>query len=223
MRLTAELVRNAPAYMNPLGERELNLRGFKIPAIENLGVTQDHYQLLDFSDNELENISNLPKLKRLETFVANNNKISQIARGLGSLLPKLQNLILTNNKIESLEDLSPLGDIPTLIRVSFGGNPVAKHRHYRFYVIHKLPKLRVLDFQKVKPKERDAANKLFGKSEDSKKNMEEEETKITPGVIKKRKLTEEERAKILEAIANTSSMEEMKRLELQLYKGEIPE
>eukprot|EP00954_Amorphochlora_amoebiformis_P005705 449836-Amorphochlora_amoeboformis.AAC.2 len=183
-RLTAELVRNAPAYMNPLGERELNLRGFKIPAIENLGVTQDHYQLLDFSDNELENISNLPKLKRLETFVANNNKISQIARGLGSLLPKLQNLILTNNK---------------------------------------LPKLRVLDFQKVKPKERDAANKLFGKSEDSKKNMEEEETKITPGVIKKRKLTEEERAKILEAIANTSSMEEMKRLELQLYKGEIPE
>lgn len=64
--------------MNPLGERELNLRGFKIPTIENLGVTQDHYQLLDLSDNELEDISNFPVLRRLETFIANNNKIIQV-------------------------------------------------------------------------------------------------------------------------------------------------
>jgi len=29
-------------------------------------------------------------------------------------------------------------------------NPVASKKHYRAYVIHKLPHLRVLDFQKIK-------------------------------------------------------------------------
>mmetsp|Transcript_7165 Transcript_7165/g.9830 ORF Transcript_7165/g.9830 Transcript_7165/m.9830 type:complete len:224 (-) Transcript_7165:349-1020(-) len=222
MRLTAELVRNAPAYMNPLGERELNLRGFKIPLIENLGVTQDHYQFLDLSDNELEHISNFPILKRLQTLVANNNKIAQLARGLGQLLPKLENLILANNKIGKLEELAPLGDIPTLKRVSLSGNPIVKHRHYRYYVIHKLPKLKVLDFEKVKPKERQAAEKLFGGDSKESKAMDDEDSSFTPGVIKKRKMTAEEKKKILEAIQKATSADELDRLEQQLAAGEVP-
>ncbi|PQE26293.1 U2 small nuclear ribonucleo A protein [Rutstroemia sp. NJR-2017a BBW] len=38
MRLTAELIQNSLSYLNPLKERELDLRGHKIPAVENLGV-----------------------------------------------------------------------------------------------------------------------------------------------------------------------------------------
>jgi len=207
--------------MNPLGERELNLRGFKIPTIENLGVTQDHYELLDLSDNELEDISNFPVLKRLETIIANNNKISQIARGLGQLLPKLENLILSNNRIEKLEELKPLSDIPTLQRISLAGNPIAKHRHYRYYVISKLPNLKVLDFQKVKLTEREAAEKLFPSDQETKK-MEEEDNTFVPGVIKKRKMTAAEKKKILEAIQNATDLEEIDRLEQQLKAGEIP-
>ena len=40
-------------------------------------------------------------------------------------------------------------------------NPVVTRRNYREYVIHKFPNLRVLDFKKVKDKEREAAKKLF--------------------------------------------------------------
>ncbi|PWW75792.1 hypothetical protein C7212DRAFT_201685 [Tuber magnatum] len=38
MRLTTELLQAAPSYLNPLNDRELDLRGHKILAIENLGV-----------------------------------------------------------------------------------------------------------------------------------------------------------------------------------------
>jgi U2 small nuclear ribonucleoprotein A' len=40
MRLTATVLAGAPAALNAVDERELMLRGLKIPAIENLGVTQ---------------------------------------------------------------------------------------------------------------------------------------------------------------------------------------
>jgi len=39
MKLTPELLAQATSQLNPLKERQLDLRGFKIPAIENLGVT----------------------------------------------------------------------------------------------------------------------------------------------------------------------------------------
>lgn len=39
MRITVELIQKSPQYINPLRERELCLRGLKIPALENLGAT----------------------------------------------------------------------------------------------------------------------------------------------------------------------------------------
>jgi U2 small nuclear ribonucleoprotein A' len=39
-RLTSELVASSPQFMNPLKERELDLRGNSIPAIENLGAAR---------------------------------------------------------------------------------------------------------------------------------------------------------------------------------------
>jgi U2 small nuclear ribonucleoprotein A' len=40
MRLTTDLIHSSLSYLNPLKERELDLRGHKIPAIENLGVAK---------------------------------------------------------------------------------------------------------------------------------------------------------------------------------------
>ncbi len=39
--------------------------GYKIPAIENLGVTEDLYESIDFSDNELLLFDNFPILNKL--------------------------------------------------------------------------------------------------------------------------------------------------------------
>lgn len=38
MRLTADVALAAPVRVNALNDRELDLRGLKLPAIENLGV-----------------------------------------------------------------------------------------------------------------------------------------------------------------------------------------
>jgi len=40
VRLTTELVSKAPSYINPVKDRELDLRGKRIPQIENLGVSK---------------------------------------------------------------------------------------------------------------------------------------------------------------------------------------
>jgi U2 small nuclear ribonucleoprotein A' len=46
----------ARASLNALRERELDLRGYKIPVIENMGVTKDQFDTVDFSDNEIRKI-----------------------------------------------------------------------------------------------------------------------------------------------------------------------
>jgi hypothetical protein len=40
VRLTTEVVAKAPSYINPIKDRELDLRGNRIPAIENLAVSK---------------------------------------------------------------------------------------------------------------------------------------------------------------------------------------
>jgi hypothetical protein len=40
-------------------------------------------------------------------------------------------------------------------------NPVNSKKHYRLYVIYRIPTLRVLDFQRVRQKEREQATRLF--------------------------------------------------------------
>lgn len=93
MRLTAELLAAAPAYMNPLKQREINLRGFKIAHIENLGVTNDEYEVIDLSDNEVTKLDNLPTLARLTMLLLSNNRINKVAIELHRNMPKLDALV----------------------------------------------------------------------------------------------------------------------------------
>eukprot|EP01126_Amoeba_proteus_P064791 TRINITY_DN910_c0_g1_i6.p1 TRINITY_DN910_c0_g1~~TRINITY_DN910_c0_g1_i6.p1 ORF type:complete len:179 (-),score=28.43 TRINITY_DN910_c0_g1_i6:172-708(-) len=150
VRLTAELILASPAFINPLKERELDLRGNKIAIIENLGATEDQYDTIDFSDNDIVKLEGFPLLKRLSSILLNNNKISTIASGLGNKLPNLATLILSNNKINNVGDLDVLSEFPNLSTLSLVKNPVIRQPHYRLYVIHKVPSLKYLDFQKIK-------------------------------------------------------------------------
>ena len=70
-------------------------------------------------------------------------------------------MILTNNKVSSVTEIDNIASCKSLVRLSLVDNLVTKIKHYRLYVIFKMPNLRVLDFQKVKLKEKIAAHKLF--------------------------------------------------------------
>ncbi|GJP35705.1 hypothetical protein CLOM_g20237 [Closterium sp. NIES-68] len=163
VRLTADLILESPQYFNAVREREIDLRGNKIAVIENLGATEDLFDSIDLSDNEIVKLEGFPLLRRLSTLLLCNNRITRISPQLAHL-PKLQTLVLANNRITNLADLDPLASLGhSLTSLSLIDNTVVKKPKYRLYAIHLLPKLRLLDFQKVKLKERQEAESTFGK------------------------------------------------------------
>ncbi|KAK2502156.1 hypothetical protein MC885_013665 [Smutsia gigantea] len=152
VKLTAELIEQAAQYTSAMRDRELDLRRHKIPVIENLGATLDQSDSIDFSDNEIRKLDGFPLLRRLKTLLVNNNRICRVGEGLDQALPCLSELILTNNSLVELGDLDPLASLKSLTYLSILRNSVTNKKHYRLYVIYKVPQLRVLDFQKVKLK-----------------------------------------------------------------------
>lgn len=151
----------AAQSINPVRDRELDLRGYKIPVLENLGATLDQFDSIDLSDNEIRKLDGFPLLRRLRCLLLNNNRVCRIGENLQEALPALETLVLTNNQIQNLGDLDPLASIKTLTYLSLMKNPVTVKRHYRLYLIHRIPQLRVLDFRRIRQKERQAAQQLF--------------------------------------------------------------
>merc|ERR1719437_258453 len=115
-----------------------------------------------------------------------NNRISRISLDAFDPLPNLTSIILTGNKLEKLVDLEPLTKLKNLERLSLLDNPVTKVKHYRPYMISKCSKtLRILDFNRIKDKERKAAGLLFA-GERGKKLLEE----IAPPRVAGKELTD---------------------------------
>uniref|UniRef100_A0A1E1XFR1 Probable U2 small nuclear ribonucleoprotein A' n=1 Tax=Amblyomma aureolatum TaxID=187763 RepID=A0A1E1XFR1_9ACAR len=161
VKLSQDLIQMAAQSINPVRDRELDLRGYKIPVIENLGATLDQFDSIDLSDNDIRKLDGFPLLRRLKFLLLNNNRVCRIGENLQEHLPALETLVLTNNQIQNLGDLDPLASIKTLTYLSLMKNPVTVKRHYRFYIIHRIPQLRVLDFRRIRQKERLEAQQLF--------------------------------------------------------------
>jgi U2 small nuclear ribonucleoprotein A' len=210
----------------------LLLRGYKIPSIENLGGTNDAYECIDLSDNDLIKLGNFPPLKRLRVLLLTNNRISRFAEDCFHPLPNILSITLTGNKLEKLVDLEPLTKLKTLERLSLLENPVTKVKHYRPFMINKCSKnLRILDFNRIKDKERKASGLLFA-GERGRKLLEEIAPARTVGSQTTEKAqTETARVgpspevieRIKKAIAEAETIEEVTRLERALKSGVLPE
>ena len=166
MRLTLELIQQAPESINPAKQRHLSLRQLKIPAITNLAVTNDAFECIDLSENDILKIPYLPPLMRLKTLVLCNNRIARIAPDAFDQCNNIESMVLTNNQISQLVDIKPLTKLTKLTRLSLSANPVTKRPHYRNYTIFTLTgendALRILDFQRVTQKDKELVQKLFG-------------------------------------------------------------
>ncbi|KAF7310605.1 U2 small nuclear ribonucleoprotein A [Mycena chlorophos] len=241
MKLTPELLAQANSSINPVKERQLDLRGYKIPAIENLGVTRDQHDCIDFTDNAIAILGNFPLLKRLSTLLLANNNISHISPSIHISIPNLTTLVLTNNHFSELGDLEPLKELRKLKYLSLLGNPVREKKWYREWLAWRIPGLRVLDFQRIRDKERQAAKALFVTADDlptalattisstvstqsSKALITTDEPKLAPAPGRAgRLMSKEDAEKVKAAIAQASSMEEVRRLERSLREGYMPE
>ncbi|XWS41149.1 hypothetical protein CRYUN_Cryun17cG0055600 [Craigia yunnanensis] len=235
VKLTADLIWKSPHFFNALKERELDLRGNKIAVIENMGATEDQFDTIDLSDNEIVKLDNFPYLNRLGTLLINNNRITRINPNIGEFLPKLHSLVLTNNRLVNLVEIDPLSSLPKLQFLSLLDNNITKKPNYRLYVIHKLKSLRILDFKKVKAKERLEAENLFASKEVEEEMKKESAKTFTPKEVPNvSEVTEEDQISklvaptpeqiiaIKAAIVNSQTLEEVARLEKALKTGQLP-
>uniref|UniRef100_A0A7S1CI18 U2A'/phosphoprotein 32 family A C-terminal domain-containing protein n=1 Tax=Bicosoecida sp. CB-2014 TaxID=1486930 RepID=A0A7S1CI18_9STRA len=225
MRLTADLVSRAGTRFNPAREWELELRGLRIPVLENLGATKDQFDCLDLCDNEIQKLENLPVLRRLTTLLLANNRISRVEAGLGEQLPSLRTLVLTNNRIAALSTIDALAGFTKLENLVLLQNAVQRQEHYRLYVIHKLPSLKSLDFARVRLRERKAAAKLFksstGKAIEDAVQKASARAKEATGGGGGVEYTEEQLEKIARAVEEAATPEEVDRIERLVSKGEF--
>ncbi|TNV76113.1 hypothetical protein FGO68_gene11414 [Halteria grandinella] len=232
MRITAELIQKSGTTLNPISEFCIDLRGYKIPFLENLSATNDQFGTIDLTDNEIVTIEALPQLLRLRTLILTNNRITRVDSNFAESCPGLESLLLTNNKISKFEEIDKIAQTcKSLLRLSLMGNLVNQLPNYRLYVIHSIPTLRVLDFQKVSQKERIAAKKLF-ESDKGAQIVKEMHKEIAPAkklAGSKRtqreeggagaEVEEEEARKIAELdakIAKATSLEEVQELHKQV-------
>mmetsp|Transcript_25799 Transcript_25799/g.38133 ORF Transcript_25799/g.38133 Transcript_25799/m.38133 type:complete len:299 (+) Transcript_25799:2-898(+) len=236
MRLSAEILSLAEQRPNPLGEREIVLRGLAIPAIEHLGATRDAYDAIDFTDNRIARLENFPRLQRLSSLSLSGNVVEGVdAKNLAKNVPNLETLVLTNNRINGLHEIANIGrGCPKLQFLSLVGNPVTRRQHYRLFVIIKIPTLKVLDFCKVKQSERDKAKRLAASAAgaalegDVKIEAREAAKTFVPGEGRSAEesfitnFTPQQKAQIREMVANASSPAEIEQIEAAVKRGELP-
>lgn len=193
--------------------------------------------MIDLSDNDIKKLDNFPMMSRLSSLLLNNNSIIRVAPQLGDHLPRLQALVLTNNKISYLYEVDHIASLKKLDTLSLMENPVTLQANYRAYVIHKIPQLRTLDFTKISKKERDDARTLFSSPPGKLflANVQQERAIYISSLEQKRSagqgsgsaggnnsnkvvqaLTEDQRRQVKEAIEKASTKEEIDLIEYQL-------
>eukprot|EP01038_Epipyxis_sp_PR26KG_P010120 gene10120-13603_t len=231
MRLTADILLRAETYINAYKDREINLRGFKIPAIENLAILQDQFDVIDFSDNEIKKLDGFPSMRRLNAIILNNNHISRVG-DIGEHIPSITCLILTNNRITNLSEIDKIASLKKLEILSLLENPIMVKNNYRLYTIFKIPSLKLLDFRKITSKERKEAVELFASSEGTSllseishegKLLENGSSTIqtnsnnskAPNMV----LTDEQKQQVKAAIEAATTREQIDVIERQLKTG----
>ncbi|OBT44081.1 U2 small nuclear ribonucleoprotein A [Pseudogymnoascus sp. WSF 3629] len=244
MRLTTELIQSSLSYLNPLKERELDLRelisisgiaGHKIPSIENLGVAGPQ-DAIDFTDNDIQLLGNFPLSPRLSTLLLARNRVAQIQPSVAQSIPNLTTLVLTSNNIAELADLDALGTLPKLTHLVLLENPVTRKEHYRLWVLFRCRAVRFLDYRKVKDAERKQAAELFGTTSEpselankimgiKSRTFDVPSANGAAAASNKNyrvKLTDKERKKVEELIRNAKSLQDIIRLEKELNEGRVP-
>jgi len=152
---------------------------------------------------------------------------------------------MTNNSLQDLGEVDNLAKLTNITHLSLLYNPITTKEHYRKYVIYRMTNLRVLDYKKIKLSERTEAKAYF-KTEEGKNLRKEiassrseelveddDEAEITNGTSKRSKPavrrgqllghnSEEVKQKVMQAIRNAKTLEEVERLKQILNSGQIP-
>lgn len=229
MKLTPQLISQASVYLNPEKRLTLNLRNAQVIFIENLEATNNTYNVIDLTNNDIVEFSGIPdSLDVLETLLLANNNISRVKAVHNE---HLRSLSLANNNLTRLAQLVELRRLK-LEHLLLVGNRVVREHNYRLFVVWLVPTLKVLDGEKITKSERIEARELFGESWDTATpafdatvnggpvqavETKTKEERAVENTVKK--LSEEEKAELLRQLDEAESMEEVERIS-SLLKGQ---
>lgn len=255
MKLTPNLIGNAPNIISPEGKLVLVLRNLGILYIENLEHCADVYSIIDLTNNEIKEFSGIPTDGTIDTILIANNNISSIgeiqsdmgndettssgatqqeapSEPLTKTRSSLMSLLLINNNISAFSELSKLRQFDNLETLLMIGNPICNQHHYRHFLIWLLPKLRIIDGEKVKLADKSDALELFGAlwaqrtpAVDALLNQQTiatavpKETRLMTNAIKK--LSEEEKEQLVKDLQKALTMEEIERLSGAMKNGYV--
>lgn len=231
MKLTAATLKDAVLVVNPDHKLVLQLRSLQLVYIENLELTNDVFQVMDFTNNDLVELSGIPaSFKNLEVILLANNNIVTVKEPLTN--ESVKTISLINNNITQLKEVVNLRHLHLEV-LFLMGNPIAKHHFYRLFIIWLIPSLRVLDGEKVSAKERAQGQEQFGPDFDGaspsavallegQQNVSEKE-----GVTKEERLvknaverlSEEEKTQLLKELEEAETEEEVERISEILRRG----
>ena len=136
MRLTVDLLSRAEQRTNCLGERELILNGYGIPAIENTAAIVsssnnysgggEEFDTLNICNNILIRLDNFSRWHRLSNLIASNNRIESIdGNNFIKNIPNLISMTLSYNNISSLSVIQTIGQSCKLLQfLDLTGNSV---------------------------------------------------------------------------------------------------
>eukprot|EP01031_Cornospumella_fuschlensis_P031627 gene31626-38221_t len=226
MRLTPELLLGAKNSLNPCGDREIDLRGLKIPAIENLAIIQDQFDVIDLSFNDIKHLNNIPPMPRIHTLLMHNNPVTRVGSSISNL-PNLTHLILTQSEVSSLGEVKKLAVCKKLEVLVLMDSPVCRQQYYRAYVAYTLPNVKVLDYQKISQKERSDAQTLFTSAAGQALLSQMDGAAAgsgsgaggAKGASSRAPLTDSQKRQVRLAIQNAKTKEEIDHIELQLKTG----
>jgi U2 small nuclear ribonucleoprotein A' len=233
MRISAETIQQAEQRVNPDGERELVLRELAIPFIENMGAARDDYDAWDLTNNRIVRLENFPRVRRLATLHCSGNNIESVdAINISKNANCIRHLYMSDNNIASLGELVNIGEACAgLEHLCLVGNAVTRQQHYRLFAIAKIPSLKVLDFRKIKPGEREKAAKFAISTAGA--ALEEDVQKSLPktfvpgealdgGRSFTHRFTAAEKEKIRAMLDNAMSAKDVEAIENAVSNGVLP-
>ena len=113
------------------------------------------------SRNKLRRLDGLESNFRIHCLYASHNRLAALDATCLSRLLHVEELILNDNKLEDLRThIDMLSKLTRLRRLDLYNNPLAEETSYRLHVVKAMPRLEILDRQKITPEERLKARKV---------------------------------------------------------------
>ncbi|KAK2071129.1 hypothetical protein P8C59_005578 [Phyllachora maydis] len=193
------------SYLNPLKERELDLRGHRIQAIENLGVAGPQ-DAIDLTDNDVQVLGNFPLSPRLSEL----SDLDVLGR-----FSRLTHLVLVDNPVTKKEHYRywVVWRCPTVRFLDFQKvKDAERQKGKQLFGTEAAPTELASAIRGTKSRAFDvsvANGSVSGQSSESSK-------------LSRLKLTEREKKKLREMIEKSNDLDEMVRLEKALSEGRLP-